>query len=196
MEKENVIKIRTALKGGKNLPIRVYADNAFCAVDESNIASFTKWDDTNGLLWVFRLPNPQRDKLPSNIEGCISVYCMEYDAIQGMEAALVPLNASKDEKVDYASLEDVFGTMESAGVTMSDDFKKLIENGFRNMLGLGKKYSEITPTHDALIFGPEAANTKDDYLYGKFTEPMKETLRYAEHNKKAEEESKKAQEGE
>ena len=194
MEVENVIKIRTALKGDHNIPLRVYADNAFCAADESNIASFTKWDDANGLLWIFRLPNPQRDKLPSNIENCVSVYCLEYASIQGLEAAFVPLESSKDKEKEYGALDDVFKTMGTAGATMSDDFKNAIKAGFANMLGLGHKYSEITPTHDALIFGPDAADTDDDWLYNKFTESTKETLRYKERNEKAIEDAKNKEE--
>ena len=47
MTKEQVISIRKTLQAGKNLPVRVYLDNAFSWIDEANILQFTLWDDDN-----------------------------------------------------------------------------------------------------------------------------------------------------
>ena len=57
MDKAQVIKLRDELKCGKNLPVRVLINNSFTIIDESHHLQFTKWDDTNGILYSLRLIN-------------------------------------------------------------------------------------------------------------------------------------------
>ena len=52
MDKDKVIKLRDALKADKNLPLRILIDNGFTTIDESYHLQFTKWDDTNGILYT------------------------------------------------------------------------------------------------------------------------------------------------
>ena len=54
MENADVIKLRDILRktgDNNNTPLRVYIDNSFIIIDESNKFEFTKWDDDNGILF-------------------------------------------------------------------------------------------------------------------------------------------------
>mgnify|MGYP003533966772 FL=1 len=179
MEKEDVIKIRTAIKAGKNLPVRVFVDNAFTIIDESQTFQFTKWDDDNGILYSFRLIDPQSDKIPNNIEQAVSVYSTSYANIQAIETPVVPM---KD-------MDSLFGTIEATGCKFSEDFKSLIKHAFTEVLHHDRY--QLSSSDINSILGPNTVNDKDDYYYNKFTENFKETRRYADRNAAIDEANKK-----
>lgn len=172
MTKDEVIKIRTALKHNENAPLRIFIDNSFTIIDESNVFQFTKWDDDNKILYSFRLTDPQSSRTPSNIGNSVAVFAIPYEFIQAIELVVLPA-----EKLD-----DLFGTLAEAGCTMSDDFKNLIKNTYKEILD-PRRY-EITPTETKRLLGDEAANNNDDWYNGKFTESFAETRRYAKRNDK------------
>jgi hypothetical protein len=174
MTKEQVIRIRTALKGNHNLPIRVYIDNVFACIDESNYAQYTKWDDDNETLWSFRLPDPQMDRMPRNRGQAVSLFAVPYDNIQAMEAAAIPLD--KPDGAVYADINDVFDTLADAGCTISDEFKQAIICGFKDILKLGSTKASITATDINDFYGPSTVNYRDDWYNGKYAESKKETL--------------------
>ena len=61
MEIAKVIKMRTALKAGKNLPLTVLIDNCFRVIDESMKGHFTFWDDDNGILYEMAYADIMQD---------------------------------------------------------------------------------------------------------------------------------------
>lgn len=184
MTKDEVIRIRTALKHGSNAPLRIFVDNSFTIVDESNVFQFTKWDDDNETLYSFRLTDPQSSRTPSNIGNSVAVYATPYEFIQAMELVVLPAD----------KLDELFGTLVASGCTMSDDFKNLIKNTYNEILD-PRRY-EITPTEIQHLLGEEAANSKDDWYNGKYTQSFAETRRYAERNEKVIEAQKKKDEEE
>lgn len=79
LTKEEIIRLRNTLKCGKNIPLRILSNNSFFIIDESNVLQFTKWDDTNEVLYSFRMVNPNADITPSNRQQLISVIAVPYD---------------------------------------------------------------------------------------------------------------------
>lgn len=171
MEKDKVIALRTALKGGKNIPLRVYVDNAFRIVDESNKLQFTKWDDTNGILYSFAITDPVSSKMPSNEEQCVSMFAVDYEYIECMEAVFVPL---KD-------FDAVIGTIEASGATMSDNFKAAMKSVFTGALNFNNP--NMSPTDINKLYKiDDFVDAKDDWYNDKFKESFKETRQKAEIN--------------
>lgn len=167
MDKAEVIKIRTILKCGMNLPVQVYLDNAYSFVDERNTAQFTKWDDDNGLLYVFRLPGTEwSDYATSNNGQNLSVYCCDYDQIQGIEVSPLPLK----------HLEPLLNSIGET-CTLSDDFKKLIINTFSKLLR--ETYPDPSREYYNKLTG-NTLDTRDDYFNGKLT-PNKGNKRQPEY---------------
>ena len=173
MEKDQVIKLRDDLKCGKNLPLRIYIDNSFTIIDESNTFHFTKWDDENAVLYSFRLIDINgSDHNPSDKQNSISFFAVPYEMIQAMMIPVLPLT----------ELDSLFDSLSSGGCPFSDDFKKLIKHTYERAL------HPATYTMDSSMItsmlGDGAVNDKDDYYAhpGKFTEPFRETLRYKNRN--------------
>lgn len=175
MTKDEVIKLRTALKGGYNLPLRIFIDNSFAIIDESLVLNFTKWDDSNGFLYVFRLLNPQQSTNPSDIASSIQCFATSYEMIQAMETVQLPLN----------SIDSVFGTMEASGMSIpnQENWNKLKDNmkyAFAEALGMKPDltHRELNAMHGSKY----ATNDKDEYFEGRFTESFKETRDKVEYN--------------
>ena len=160
MEKADVIKMRTALKGGKNLPLLIHINNLYAVIDERNTFEFTVWDDDNELLYLFRLVGMVQETIPSNKSEAISVFCTHYDTIEAMELPQLPLE----------TLDDVVGTIEATGKTFKDGFKELIKNTYETILK--GNYADLTHGDINKLIGSKL-NDKDDYYNGKFTEPSK-----------------------
>jgi hypothetical protein len=175
MEKSEVIKIRTALKGGKNLPLIVMIDNSFDLIDENNKTQFVKWDDDNGILYHFRLTDMQSDRSPSNESKTLSICATTYDMIQAIEVPRLPLDC----------LEDVIGTIEEAGVTFKPEFKDSIIYTYNELLHSDRW--KMTHKNINAMLGTESLNTKDEYYDGRFTENFKETAAINRYNKRVEE---------
>ena len=175
MSKESVIALRDALKGGKNLPLRVYGDNNFVIVDESLPFQFTKWDDTNGILYTFRLMSMDQTVYPSNVEQSISVAGILYDFIQVMEN--VPLS--------LGNLDSVFTSMESSGISFGTNFKDKIKHVFTEALHPDRW--GMTPEHINNMHGDKVRADFDSYYAGKFKENFKETRDYALRNNEIDE---------
>lgn len=172
---EEVVRLRTALKCGKNLPLRVLTDNDLFVIDESHRLQFTKWDDTNGVLYLFRLIDMQTDTSPSNRQQAISVSAVSYTFIEAIELPRLPLN----------DIDNLFETIEASGCTFNGDFKNLIKRTYTEVLH-PERY-QLSPSDMNTIIGPDAVNDKDDYYYNKYKESTKETLRYADRNKSIDE---------
>ena len=172
MEKEEVIRIRTALKGGCNLPLIVMIDNAFDLIDESNKLQFVKWDDANGVIYHFRLTDMQADRSPSNESKTLSVFAATYDMIQAMEVARLPLD----------KLEDVIASMEEQGVNFKPEFRESIIYTYNEVLHSDRW--KMTHKNINAILGTEALNTKDEYYDGRFTENFKENVYTNRYNKR------------
>ena len=171
MDKQLAIKMRDALKGGKNLPLRIiFMDGQFIA-DESNAFCYTKWDDDNGIFYYWRLLNPNDHVYGgTNILGAVDVVAAPYDYI-GMMRAVTPLEM----------MDDQFGTIEAAGASMSEQFKKTIKYTFKEAMDNDRV--ELNPKQINAIHGTKVINEKDNYYGGEFTEPFKETRPKAQYNK-------------
>lgn len=170
MEAEKVISMRNALKSGKNFPLIVYMNNMYRLVDESNTLEFTKWDDENHILYVFGLSDPNISRTPSNVNNELSVFAVDYEAIEAMEIARLPRE----------HFETVLDSIIKTGTTIGDKFKQTMINVFNKVCA---NRANLTPTDINDILGAEAVNDKDDYYNGKFTENYAETRRMADHNK-------------
>lgn len=180
MEKSDVIKMRTALKGGHNWPLKVMVDNNHTVIDEAGKLEFTKWDDDNEMLYSFRLPDMQTDRFPNNVGQFISVFAIHYDYIQAMEVSAMPIS----------KFGDLFGTLADAGCNMSETFKTKIQGVFTDALKTDRV--NLTPTDINYMLDatdPKAVSDKDDWYNGKFTQNFAETRQKALLNKQAEEEA-------
>lgn len=174
MEKAQVIKLRDELKCGKNIPIRVLINNSFTIIDESHRFHFTKWDDTNGILYSFRLMDIRGTDHALSNRNAITVFAVSYDTIEAMEIPVMPLE----------DLDTLFDNLGNGGCTFSDDYRNLIKYSY--MQALSPNNFRLSPTDYNDILGPEAANDKDDYYNhpSKFVQSTQETLRYKEYNQK------------
>ena len=174
MTKELAIKMRDALKGGKNIPLRVEAmDGPVVIVDESAAFAYTKWDDTNGILYQWRLVNPQQHaNAGSNLANAVNTVAVPYEYIGFMEAVI----SVEDLDAQFASIED------SGCAFSSEKFKETIKNTFREAQHPDRW--RLSPHDINSIHGTKVVNDKDNYYYngGKFTEPFKETREKAELN--------------
>lgn len=174
MEKAQVIKLRDELKCGKNIPLRILINNSFTIIDESHRLHFTKWDDTNGILYSFRLMDIRgTDRALSN-RNAISVFSVSYDTIEAIEIPVMPLE----------DLDALFNSLGNGGCTFSNDYKNLIKNSYAE--ALSPSNFRLSPTDLNNILGPGAANDKDDYYNhpSKFVQSAQETNRYREYNQK------------
>lgn len=173
MENADVIKLRDILRktgDNNNTPLRVYIDNSFIIIDESNKFEFTKWDDDNGILYSFKLININTDKYPNNKSQAISVFACPYDQIQDMEIPYLPI---KD-------IDDLVDNIKESGCNFSDDYKNLIKHTFSDILHPDR--ITLSPSDINTIIGPNSVNEKDDYYKGKYTQNYKETRLHAEYN--------------
>lgn len=170
MLKEDVIKLRTALKCGKNIPLRILINNSFTIIDESSKFQFTKWDDTNGMLYSFRMVDMQTDTLPNNKGNCISFFVVSYDTIEAIEIAQLPVG----------ELDNLFSSLGAIGCTFNEDFKNLIKRTYTEIFHPDRY--QLSPSDTNTILGPGAVNDRDDYYYGKYEEPFLETKRYNDRN--------------
>lgn len=153
------IAMRDALKGGKNFPLKVYADNDFVIVDESNAYAFTKWDDEKGILFYFRLCGYDKTRVPDNVNQAISVCAINYDFIQAMEVAPLPL-----DKID-----NLFNTMPE----MSQAFKDHIVEVFKDAMDPNKV--NMLPSTTAAIHGTRGASANGDEYPRQWVESHAET---------------------
>lgn len=170
MTKAQIISLRDKLKCGKNFPLRLTTTDHLTIIDESNKMQFTKWDDTNGIVYSFRLINPIDDITPNNSSNAISVTAVSYNDITSMEIVFLPLS----------ELDTFFTSLVSSGCNMSDEYKALIKHTFASILHPDRY--QLPPTVIANLLGDDAVNAKDDYYAGKYVESTKETLRYAKQN--------------
>lgn len=161
MENEQVISLRDTLKANKNLPLRIFIDNSFQIIDESNKFQFTKWDDDNGILYSFKMVHLNMDKSPNNNHQAISLFAVPYEMIQAMEICYLPIS----------DIDDVIESIKDGGCTFSDEFKKLIIHTYTEVLAPDR--ITLSPSDINSILGPGAVNDKDDYYYGKYTEASK-----------------------
>lgn len=170
MEKNVVISTRTALKAGHNLPIKVYSDNNFVIIDESLPLNFTKWDDENGVLYSFRLTSFDQSRMPTNSDNAISVVALDYNFIQVMEVAPMPLKF----------FDDLIGTIKASGVSFSDKFKEQIYYNFSE--ALHKDRWRLSPHDINAMTGTTVMDDSDNYYAGRMVESFKETRKYAQRN--------------
>lgn len=171
MTSDQVKSLRNTLKAGKNLPLRVFINNTYTAVDESRVTQFTIWDDKNCILYSYRLTDMQSETLPSNASQAVSLAAIHYDAIEGMELACLPLS-DLPKSIEF---------IKDSGVTISDGFKDRIIKTYNSILNPDRIALSREDIND--LTGSNL-NTKDDYYNGKFTEPFKETVRYRDRNAK------------
>ena len=173
MEKSQVIKMRNALKAGKNLPVIVYIDNLFKKIDESHVFQFTKWDDENGILYHYSLTDPGLEISPSNIGGCISLFATDYEMIQAME--VVTLNVDMLDK-----------SIDSLGC-ITDEWKERIIQRFKTALNPDLVTLSATDINKAMgvVDGHKALNDNDDYYAGRYKQPFAETRAMANRNEYA-----------
>lgn len=164
MDNKSVIMVRDILKAGKNLPVVVYVDNALICIDESSLFQFTKWDDDNGILYSFHLPNANLAADTMVDEKKICVYATTYEHIQAIELCKVSLDNTKD----------VIESIKSSGTTFSDEFKSLIIDSFEKILD--PSFENINRNVNKLL-GPLGANfdVTNDYYNGSFHHFDKET---------------------
>lgn len=178
METARIIAMRDTLKAGKNLPLRVYLDNLHIGIDESSKTQFTKWDDTNGILYSFRLLNMQLDGVPNNKYPAITVFAISYEDIQGLEVVRLGID----------DIDALVSNIVATGATFSDEFKNLIKSTYTKILD--PNLYKLSPTDMNRIISsselqsdvPDAVNAKDDWYEGKFTENFMETVATNRYN--------------
>ena len=155
MTKEQVISIRKTLQAGKNLPVRVYLDNAFSWIDEANILQFTLWDDDNELVYAFRLPPLEHGDYANSDNGGqnISLYVATYEQIQGMEVCPLPISY----------LPDVLDSINETR-PISKDMREHILTVYNKIL----KENRVDPTHEFYnnLLGSHL-DTNENYYEGK-----------------------------
>jgi hypothetical protein len=181
MTKEQVIKMRNALKAGKNLPLIVYIDNAFRNIDETNVLQFTKWDDENGFLYVYSVSDPIKDHSPSNLTGGVSLFATDYECIQSMEVARINID-DLERSIDWLDC-------------ISTEWKQRIIERFK--LALNPQLTSISSSNINEVMGVTdgnvAMNDNDDYYAGRYTESFAETRAMANRNEYAEKVAKEQQ---
>ena len=177
MEKSIVIKLRDTLKQGKNLPLLVLVDNAFMNVNEADTARFTKWDDENGILYHWLLPTPHMQE--SYRMDTVTLYALSYEYIQGMQVVNVP--------VKY--LGDGIDAIKASGCDISDKFKDLIINTYKNLTDPTDvpcspvDYNNLISANRLDPEAPNAVNEVNDYYYNKtFNQDINVTRRTREYN--------------
>ena len=168
MEVDKVIKMRTALKAGKNLPLTILIDNCFSVIDESMTGHFTFWDDKNGILYEMAYADVMSDKSPRN-EKKVSVFAVDYDCIQCMQLSSIKLN----------DVDDLFNTIKASGKDISDDRIAMIKNFYDKTLGTDKP--SISREEINNLIGSNL-DTRDDYYAGRMTQNFKESVRYRDRN--------------
>ena len=176
--KEVVIAMRNALKANCNWPVKVYADNNWVIVDESNKAAFTKWDDENGLLYYFRLVDPIHNNIHQSTKPVVSVAAIKYEFIQAMEVAPFPCD----------KLDDLFSSIETASnnvSTFSSEFKEKIKHVMS--VYQDSNLVELYPDLINAIHGTNVVKTDNDYYAGRMGYPKKETTYVTRYNKEVEE---------
>ena len=171
--KEVVIAMRTALKAGKNLPLKVYGDNVHVLIDEAAAFAFTIWDDDNGVVYYFRLIDIDQSRIPDNAhEQSISVSAVKYEFIQAMEVAPMPLT----------KLDAICSTIKASSTDMlfPDEFKDHMKYVFER--ALSDKTPDLYASDINAAHGVEVVSPSDDYYLGRFSESYQEThtpeLRY------------------
>lgn len=172
MTKELAIKIRDALKGGKNIPLRImFMDGPVVIMNEADTFAYTKWDDANGIIYYWRLLNPNdHQQAGSNLAQAVNVIAAPYEYI-GVMQAVTPLDM----------LDNQFSAIEAAGASMSATFKETIKNTFKEAQHPDRW--RLSPYDINAIHGKHGiVSEEDDYYKGKFTEPFKETRPKAELN--------------
>lgn len=182
MKKADVIKLRTTLKQGKNLPLLVLIDNTFMNIDESDTARFTIWDDDNEFLYQFMLPVPHMQR--SYTSKDVALYAVHYEHIQGMQCNCMPVRL----------IDDCIEAIKSSGHNISDDFKNLIINTYDKLTD-NNTFIDGPMTFNNLISStrrdPEARNAVDesnDYYKGYFRENARITKPTRDYNKSVEDE--------
>ena len=167
MDKAGVIKWRDTLKCGKNYPLRIMFDNNYQA-DESIPLNYIKWDDNNGIIYVFRLTNLTDSRNPSNKGQYMSVWSAPYDLVWYLE--LSPFKVDK--------LDTLFESMESNGVVFNNpQFKENIKYAFTEATHPGRWRLDNTDLNN--LTGSTVADTRDEYYRGRFVENFKETRDHA-----------------
>ena len=170
MTKNQAIQIRTALKGGKNLPLRIFIMDGYITIDEALPYNATKWDDNNGILYTWRLLNLEEVNAPGS-KDCISCIGVPYDYIGFMQLSVLPLS----------EMDNVFTSMEGEGVTFKAGWKEQVKTIFKEALHKDRWRLEHSDTN--AIHGFPVLNTRDEYYTGpKFGESFKETRDKAEYN--------------
>jgi hypothetical protein len=169
MTKAQAIAMRDTLRGGeKNFPLRVFVCDNVTVIDETNITQITKWDDTNGVIYSFRLVSPTIADVPNNLRKEISITAVPYENIQAIEAIRVPV---KDLDTIFTAIGAAVSATEAANIKKLFDF--LLSNDL----------TVITPTTlRAALGGNTVVAGSDDYYNGKFGENFKETRPKAEIN--------------
>lgn len=169
MQISEVIELRNKLKAGNNWPLVVRIDNAFRIIDESNSCQFTKWDDANGILYVYSLADPTTATSPRNTGNTISLFAVPYENIQSMETVI--------------HLKDLGTSIDSIGC-ISNEWKDRIIRLFTKILHpdlVNLSRSDINKA-TGLVDGYKALDDSDDYYEGRYTQSFAETRRMAEHN--------------
>ena len=172
MTKDEVIKLRDTLKMGRNLPLKIYLDDQFANIDESNGLTFVKWDDINGIIYLFRLIDlmPTEPRIPNNREGSISLYAAPYEQIQGMEIITLPINYLSEE----------IDSIEASGATFKQDFREAIIRTFTEALHPDRW--RLSRQDINTITGNYTIPSDNDYYARRFNEKFLETRRYADRN--------------
>ena len=182
MEAAKVISMRDTLKNGQNFPLIVYINNMYRLIDESATLTFTKWDDTNHVLYVISLADPNITSTPSNFNAELSIFSVDYEVIEAMEIARLPRKY----------LKSCLDKISENGTAIKDEVKQAVIDMFDGACDPTRV--NLGPTDMNRIMGVRdgrtAVNDKDDYYEGKFTENYAETRRTADYNKYVDEQNK------
>ena len=169
MTNAEIISWRESLRGGKNLPLRIIFDNQF-NFDESLTFNFIKWDDANGIVYTFSLPNPADLTSPGNQPNFVKVFSAPYDKIWYIES-IVPMDL----------LDDVFKSIEDNGCTA---FAAGAKERIKRVLSeaIDPKRWGLEPEDINSIHGYRIMDDNVEYYRSRFPENFKETRDHALHN--------------
>ena len=172
MTKEQVIQIRDAIKAGKNLPLKLFITDVTTDVNEANALTAVKWDDVNGIIYVYRLEAMSLMSSPSDRTKTISLYATTYENITGMEVGKLPVE----------DIRTTSSNIRSTGATFSEDFENWVYDMFNNALSSDRVRLEHYDVNQ--LTGARVDTTYGSYYHDRQKGKMKLEQRYADRNEK------------
>ena len=169
MTKQEVVTLRDRLKAGKGFALICTLANGQDLIDETNMAGFVYWDDTNGIVYDFRLSSMLND---TNINSTrhLDVLAVPYEEITSMKVVGFPID----------KFDDFFNSLG----TMPDNMKEYLKGKYQRMFD--PNLTSLGPDNRNRILGAVVDQSPYDYYNGKWHRPFKELHEVDAYNKSIE----------